>query len=281
LLNRPYKFYVLAYHQIKDSANFEKQLIFLKSNFNIIGYPDLYNHFNKNLKLPRKSLLLTFDDGDLTNYTNAFPLMKKHGFPAIFFVITGLINSNIPYWWEELEYYLGKEEGNRKTWELKSWPNKEREEFLNHLRNNSHKPPLTYKQLETSQLQEMSRKGMVIANHSHTHPMFNKCSTDELNDELKSSMRFLKDSKFHAKVFAYPNGSYSNLSEKLLKEHDIESAFLFDHKINNGNINPLRISRLIVNDNTPLWKLKLILSGWHSRILPISKAVNNIRKKLS
>lgn len=56
-------------------------------------------------------------------------------------------------------------------------------------------------------------------------------------------------------------------------------AFLFEHEINNGKFHPLRITRLAVNDNTPLWKLKQILSGWHTKILSLTRTLSKLRKK--
>jgi len=41
-----------------------------------------------NQKLPKKSLILTFDDGYYDNYSIVYPLLKKHNLKAIFFVNT-------------------------------------------------------------------------------------------------------------------------------------------------------------------------------------------------
>lgn len=269
---------ILAYHTVKDRANFEGQLIYLKQNYSIISIDQLNHFFDKNTKLPKKPLFITFDDGDLSVYENALPLFKKHNLPATLFVITDLINTQKPFWWDEIEYYLGKGKGSQKVWKIKSWPNKKRESFLEELRTTSGKPPLKYKQLTTAQLREMQEEGIILANHSHTHPMFDQCTPEELEVEMSRSTTILKDLDFTPDVFAYPNGNYSPISEAILKKYGIKQAYLFDHKINKGEVNPLRISRLIVNDTTPLWKFKLILSGWHSKILPLTKALGKLRK---
>lgn len=269
--------YVLTYHKISDPGNFEDQLIYLKERFNIVGFEDVVNYF-KGTALPKKPLIVTFDDGDISNYTIAFPLLKKHKIPAIVFVITDLVNTNKPFWWDEMEYYLGKQSAHKKVWEIKTWPNYEREIYLEELRKNSQKPPLKYPQLTSAQLKEMQEGGILIANHSHTHPMFDKCTSSELEEELSKSCSKLEELGFRPEIFAYPNGNFSAVAEKNLIKYGIKYSFLFDHKINRGEVDPLRISRLIVNDTTPLWKFKLILSGWHSKILPLTKALGKLRK---
>lgn len=269
---------VLAYHAICDNLNFEEQLKYLTKNYNILSGEQFTNHVVNNVSFPERSLLITFDDGDSSNYKNAYPYLLKYKIPAIFFVITDLINSDNPFWWDEIEYYLGKEAGDRKVWEVKNWDNRKREIYLEELREKSDKPPLLYSQLKTSDLKKMRDNGMTIANHSHTHPMFNNCTYEELDQELESSISILENLDFTPQVFAYPNGNFSEKSENKLKEHGIKLAFLFDHKINKKHLNPLRISRLAVNDTTPIWKLKLILNGWHSKILPLTRALGKLRK---
>lgn len=272
--------HVLAYHTVRDSTNFEIHLSYLKKNYSVISVDQLLEWYKSNIKLPKKPMLITFDDGDLSVYQNALPLLKKYKIPAILFVITDLINSQKAFWWDEFEYYLGREEGNKKAWEVKTWANNKREAFLEELRNNSSKPLLKYKQLTTAQLKEMQEAGIMIANHSHTHPMFDQCTDQELEYEIKSSIEILKDLGFTHDVFAYPNGNYSELAEERLKEFGIKQVFLFDHKIHKSSLNPLRISRLAVNDNTPMWKFKLILSGWHTKLLPITKGFAKLKNKL-
>lgn len=265
---------VLTYHKVTNKLNFEKQIKYLSSNYEFISI--LSGLIPSNHKL-----LLTADDGDPSFYHNAFPILKKFKIPAILFVITDLINTNKPFWWDEIEYYLNKEEGNKKVWEVKAWSNIKREEYLEHLRESSDKPEMQYVQLTTSQLREMQDAGIIIANHSHTHPMFDKCTLEELEKEMHRSTVILKGLNFSPNVFAYPNGNYSPEVEPVLKKYGINQTFLFDHKISTGVIDPLRISRLKINDNTPLWKLKLILSGWHSRILPFTKTIGKFYRKFN
>ena len=257
---------VLAYHGVEDSDKFEAQLQYLTRNFNFVDLKSLYEHLHSNRKLPEKPLLITFDDGDISVYENGLPLLKKYSIPSILFVITDLINTRKPFWWEEIRYHLGKEEGHKKSWEAKTWKNQQRLEYLEDLRSEKNLPPLTRNQLTTQQLKELQSAGMEIANHSHTHPMFDMCTDSEIRVELKISSEILNSMDFSENVFAYPNGNFDLKAERLLQESGINLAFLFDHKINSGEIDPLRISRIRVDSDTELKEFKVKVSGLHSVI---------------
>jgi peptidoglycan/xylan/chitin deacetylase (PgdA/CDA1 family) len=57
------------------------------------------NHF----KPEEKVICLTFDDGWLGNYLNAYPILKEYGFKATFFVATDLIGKPFYMSWEHLK----------------------------------------------------------------------------------------------------------------------------------------------------------------------------------
>tara|TARA_R100000655_G_scaffold109509_1_gene164215 strand:- start:592 stop:1395 length:804 start_codon:yes stop_codon:yes gene_type:complete len=263
---------VLTYHKILSSSAFERQIKYLIKNYQIVG-------LNSNIN-SSKNLIISADDGDPSFYEKAFPILKKYNIPAILFVVTDLINSKKPFWWDEVEYYLGKVEGNIKVWEVKDWPNIQRVEYLENLRKTSTKPRLNFDQLSIKQLREMQASGITIANHSHTHPMLDKCTLEEVDYEIRCSTEKLKELNFCPNIFAYPNGNHSIITESVLSKYGIEKAFLFDHKITKSTNHQFRISRLIVNDYTPMWKFKLILSGFHGRILPITRFVGTIKSKI-
>ena len=65
---------------------------------------DLYDFLHSGRPLPSKPVILTFDDGYLDAYTNAFPLLKKYGLSATFFIFTGAIGFNQNYLsWNEIQ----------------------------------------------------------------------------------------------------------------------------------------------------------------------------------
>lgn len=89
---------VLMYHSIPSKKGndiqmskdtFREQMKFLKDNGYItLTLDDIYNFLESNKEIPVKSVAITFDDGYVDNYTNAFPILKEFGFKATIFYIT-------------------------------------------------------------------------------------------------------------------------------------------------------------------------------------------------
>jgi peptidoglycan/xylan/chitin deacetylase (PgdA/CDA1 family) len=76
---------------------FRAQLQYLADNgYTVIDLYDLILGVTWKNPLPQKPVVLTFDDGYVDQYTNAFPLLKEFGFTATFFIITEYADSGNP-----------------------------------------------------------------------------------------------------------------------------------------------------------------------------------------
>ena len=83
--------------------HFDKQMKFLKKHkYYVVSLDELVVAIKEKKNLPKNSVVITFDDGNEDNYTNAFGILKKYGFPAIIFVITDLIGHDGYLTWEQL-----------------------------------------------------------------------------------------------------------------------------------------------------------------------------------
>lgn len=96
---------ILMYHEISDDplhaysisrTNFEDQLKYLSTNRYESLVPDehLIRLEKDRHKVETRSVVITFDDAQVTNYTLAFPLLKKYGYQATFFIPTAFIGQN-------------------------------------------------------------------------------------------------------------------------------------------------------------------------------------------
>ncbi len=85
---------ILKYYTVSPES-LEKQLQYLKNNgYAVIALDYFANNLSKKITLPPKSVVLTFDDGWENQYRYAFPLLKKYGFTATFFIFTNAIDKN-------------------------------------------------------------------------------------------------------------------------------------------------------------------------------------------
>ncbi len=76
---------------------FDAQLKLLQdSGFTTITLRDVYEYLAIGTPLPENPIVLTFDDGYVDNYTNAFPILKKYGMIGTFFVLTGPADDGDP-----------------------------------------------------------------------------------------------------------------------------------------------------------------------------------------
>ena len=65
---------------------------------------ELYAGLNGEIELPPKPVLITFDDGYIDNYTNAFPILKKYNLRATIFIIPAFTSVYPNYMtWEQLK----------------------------------------------------------------------------------------------------------------------------------------------------------------------------------
>lgn len=89
---------ILMYHSISDGdpnnnllvppSMFEEQMAWLESNeFTAMDLDEALDAMETG-KVPKRPVVITFDDGYSDNYTSAFLSLKNHGLKATFFVIT-------------------------------------------------------------------------------------------------------------------------------------------------------------------------------------------------
>jgi hypothetical protein len=84
--------------------NFERQMHYLKDkHYNVISLEEFVNGMKAGRIFAHNTVVITIDDGYENNYTCAYPVLKKYGFPAIIFLITNNIGNNTCYLnWNEI-----------------------------------------------------------------------------------------------------------------------------------------------------------------------------------
>ena len=106
---------ILQYHHISHDTPhstsitpelFKQHLDYIQDNqFNVISLDDFVSALRDKKPFADKSVLITFDDGYRSIYDQAFPLLKRKGFPFTVFVNTQPIGHNLNQFmsWQELQ----------------------------------------------------------------------------------------------------------------------------------------------------------------------------------
>ena len=116
----PQKIPVLTYHSITDGDSssmnlniqeFEKQINFLAGhNYHSLTLGEVDCFLDGTCSIPRKSVLITFDDGWKNNLELAFPLLKMNGLNATLFYIGNNYDGHNPNFLNEDDLEVIKKE---------------------------------------------------------------------------------------------------------------------------------------------------------------------------
>jgi peptidoglycan/xylan/chitin deacetylase (PgdA/CDA1 family) len=77
-----------------SAKSFDYQMNFMKRHgFQVISFDDLVEGIKAGRQFSRNTVVIEFDDGYEDNYNNAFPILKKYGFPAMVFLVSDKIGT--------------------------------------------------------------------------------------------------------------------------------------------------------------------------------------------
>lgn len=103
---------ILCYHRFGGApnkmavspSNFAAQLDWLARNdYHVIRLSQLMGFLQGREALPKRSVVITIDDGYESTYRHALPALRKHGFPATLFVYTDFIGAGDAVTWPQMQ----------------------------------------------------------------------------------------------------------------------------------------------------------------------------------
>ncbi len=103
---------ILTYHRVGPRVNrmivapdsFEAQLDYLKRNgYRVIQLADLPDFLEGRRPLPQRAVAITFDDGHISSYQYAYPLLKKYGFHATYYLYTDFLGARDALNWGQIQ----------------------------------------------------------------------------------------------------------------------------------------------------------------------------------
>ncbi len=242
---------VLNYHRVGDAAEpwdrslwsataegFDAQLAFLARNADVVGPQDLSSLAAAGRG---RHVLLTFDDGYRDNHAVAFPLLRRHGLSATFFLATGFLDRPHVAWWDEIAWMVHRAqrpaaEAAELVRVYKTLPADEAEAYLDHLaaetgtgRCGSAEADAVWMTWEMAR--ELRDGGMTIGGHTVTHPILARLPAAAQEQEIARCARRLDEELGEPmRWFSYPVGSrdaFTADTRASLRAHGVELAFSF------------------------------------------------------
>ncbi|WP_188890148.1 polysaccharide deacetylase family protein [Paenibacillus radicis (ex Gao et al. 2016)] len=227
---------VLMYHDIskdpqKDKSaisdtQFEEQMELLKTNgFHVISIKQYADFILREGTVPDNAVLLTFDDGYESFYTDAYPILKRYEYPAVNFVIVSSVGDN-------------KNGAPKMTWDQMREMQKSGMDFYNH----------TYNLHRYGAMREDGLKKPVMTRKQYFKDE-KRMETDaeytaRITNDLTEAERILKQELNNPmSVVAFPYGAYNDEVLAIMKKLGIELSFTVKEGINGkGQTNGFRVN---------------------------------------
>jgi len=222
----------------------------------------------------RRLALITFDDGYMDIFNNAFPILQQLSIPFTVFLTSGALDRGYTDW-DRLDYSLIKMVGRTLDLSkvgisqievrqesistlhsilhqaLKKVGNELRLEIITEIERQAQILPLERTMLTWDQVRIMNDSGLAFFGaHTVTHPILTQISTIKAREEITGCRdRLHAELGFQPRLFAYPNGRAGDYNEKIisiLKDEGFSMAFTTVPGIITSDIDWFEVNRFDV-----------------------------------
>lgn len=213
-----------------DRCRFDEIAGWLARWFNVLPLGDAVRRLVAGT-LPSRAAVITFDDGYADNWTNAVPILKKHGLTATFFIATGFLNGG-RMWNDTIIESVRRTAGTRLdlsqfdcgAWSIegaegkraaigrlltrvKHLPFAQRDEVVRFVAEVCGAELPTDLMMTDDQVVQMVASGMEVGAHTRSHPILARLEDDLAAEEILASRQYLSTLLSRdIDLFAYPNG---------------------------------------------------------------------------
>ena len=287
---------VLTYHRISDpiqscqdypgaiSADvdqFSRQMEYVANHCQAISLERLSWHRQTQSPLPKRSVLITFDDAYRDFQDLALPVLAKHQLPSVLFVPTAFPGASSRAFWRDRLYRavmgadadmeirfdeecvrLGCESARQQIFcrlrdQVKRLEHGKAMQLVDDVCEQLKAQPAPNLVLDWDQLRSLPSQGVAIGTHSHRHPLMNRITQAEALEEIRTSARHIESQLGEpATAFAFPNGSHNTDVSGLLEGEGFEFGFTTCRGVNHlKRDDPFRLRRINVGrrtDATPI-----------------------------
>jgi peptidoglycan/xylan/chitin deacetylase (PgdA/CDA1 family) len=299
---------ILMYHGVSEQkvpgdpwtvlscTDFERQIDYVAKKYNVLTPSSVMDYVDTGRFPAKHAAVVTFDDGLANTHSVAQPVLKRHGVPAICFVLPGLSEGGRQIWADDLFEFLVNQPGaviersafgleaitldrdddkrmaqvNDLIRSLKSLPNRSRTALVARLmqggRGQTSSTTGAFALMSISEMKELVREGgFEIGIHSDTHPILATLPPDEQVAEIRSAMETLNRLGVpFLPIFAYPNGrpeDFNRESIAALKGLGFKAAVTTTDGLWSLPTDPYRLPRIASVSDTNEWEFKARMSG--------------------
>ena len=256
-------------NQIVHPDIFEEQIKYLKQHYTVLSADKLYRAVSKK-SIPRNSVIITFDDGYLDNYTYAYPILKKHCLKAIIFIAPKFIEQNTKLAWWDKAAFLNKCHGAKTDISsLKIMDSRQREKYLAGFKK---KFPSQQIFLDWKKIAEM-QDVFDVASHTYSHPVLTNEPQEVIDSEISKAKSIIVKMTGKCDYFSYPNGMISKSTIEAVKKNH-KMAFTCSTEFVALNCNPFLVPRVFVSRNENMASFKAKMCGLDIYISKVIKHGN-------
>ncbi len=275
-----------------DPAGFEEQMRYLASQRRVLSLQDLMDAQQTGRELPRRSVMITFDDAYEDFAQHAWPVLRRLSLPVTLFVPTAYPGDPTrSFWWDRLYHAIQVTRSSRVRADeiqgsvplrtagerarayallarrVKSLPHGDAMDFIERIMDQLDVAPARGAVLDWSALRRLADEGVTLASHSRTHPLLSRVTSDQLDDELKGSVADLeREVGVATGAVAYPDGAHSAEVLASARQAKLSIGFTVVRGVNDlRGIDWLRLRRIHVGSNSPLPVLRAQLLTYSGR----------------
>ena len=283
------KYVILAYHGVGpqefplycrlSKRAFADQMWYIKRNYRVVSLPQMVEELHTPVA-EGQSVVVTFDDGYLGTYADAFPVLRECGIPATVYLTAGAVESGELAWYDqvflrfqragpELTVTLDAEKNFHLTdftsrvdaattviLYLRTLPDEKRRQWCETF---AKAIPLAPEDVRGSmmnwdQVREMQRAGIFFGSHTLTHPVLSRLTPEAVQYEVAQS-KWLIENRTDAAVedFAFPFGKPHDCGEigaTTLGALGLRSAMTTTVGVNQPGADQFRLRRMVLGDES-------------------------------
>ena len=281
---------ILIYHRVFEMPSdpwqlsvspkhFAEHLELLRRHYPVLSLHQLLSCL-KGAQLPKRGVVLTFDDGYADNFWNAKPLLEKYEVPATVFVASGSVD-NSGFWWDDLERALLQPTKLPKCLQLRvqgrsyEWPTTNSDQ-RQHVYMAIHKilQPLKvsdrdkiiaelfawadvdefgcpdYRPLTTTELIQLAQSEFIdIGAHTVTHSSLSIMpQADQFEEIVGSRQKLTAILGSRVDTFSYPYGNFTSETVDIVKAAGFEMALTSETNAVEVGANQFQLGRFGVGD---------------------------------